>query len=217
MRLRIKKTEKRMIMYTSDTLSELKRLVIVLCSNDNELKYVDLAIPVNNKRLSLSIVYYLIAREILREKGSLPVSEAHTRCLGWIIWCGGWDLNPRTPKWQGPQPCAFDHAGRPPHSTQHKPSLPIYAFCGWGCSGESNPVQRLHRPVCYHYTTAATQPQSILWSIKRVSNPHTNNQKPHPRTISEPLQSPPNWAKRIVRRGLNLSSVWRQASSGPHP
>src|SRR5439155_17722449 len=28
--------------------------------------------------------------------------------------CGGWDLNPRTPTGQGPEPCAFDLAWQPP-------------------------------------------------------------------------------------------------------
>src|SRR5437867_2746857 len=31
-----------------------------------------------------------------------------------IVWCGGWDLNPRTPTGQGPEPCAFDLAWQPP-------------------------------------------------------------------------------------------------------
>ncbi|MFC1802811.1 30S ribosomal protein S2 [Thermoproteota archaeon] len=49
--------------------------VIALCSTDNSLKNVDLIIPVNNKgRRSLAIVYWLLAREILREKGTLPAS-----------------------------------------------------------------------------------------------------------------------------------------------
>ena len=43
-----------------------------------------------------------------------PPSCMHTRG----DWCGGWDSNPRTPKRQEPQSCAFDHAGRPPHA-QH--------------------------------------------------------------------------------------------------
>ena len=33
--------------------------------------------------------------------------------------CGRWDLNPRTPKRQGPKPCAFDQAGRLPQRTCH--------------------------------------------------------------------------------------------------
>src|SRR5437867_2875850 len=31
-----------------------------------------------------------------------------------IVWCGGWDSNPRTPTGQGPEPCAFDLAWQPP-------------------------------------------------------------------------------------------------------
>lgn len=49
--------------------------VIALCSTDNSLTNVDLVIPVNNKgRRSLAIVYWLLAREILRERGQLPIS-----------------------------------------------------------------------------------------------------------------------------------------------
>ncbi len=49
--------------------------VVALCSTDNSLKNVDLVIPVNNKgRRSLAIVYWLLVREIMRERGSLPVS-----------------------------------------------------------------------------------------------------------------------------------------------
>jgi small subunit ribosomal protein S2 len=49
--------------------------VVALCSTDNSLKNVDLVIPVNNKgRRSLAIVYWLLTREILRERGNLPQS-----------------------------------------------------------------------------------------------------------------------------------------------
>ncbi len=49
--------------------------VIALCSTDNSLSNVDLVVPVNNKgRRSLAIVYWLLAREILRETGQLPLS-----------------------------------------------------------------------------------------------------------------------------------------------
>src|SRR5436189_6283283 len=33
---------------------------------------------------------------------------------GVCCWCGGWDLNPRTPTGQGPEPCAFDLTWQPP-------------------------------------------------------------------------------------------------------
>ncbi len=49
--------------------------VVALASTDNSLKNVDLVIPVNNKgRRSLAIVYWLLAREIMRERGTLPES-----------------------------------------------------------------------------------------------------------------------------------------------
>jgi len=49
--------------------------VIALCSTDNSLKDVDLVIPVNNKgRRSLAIAYWLLAREIQRERGTLPAT-----------------------------------------------------------------------------------------------------------------------------------------------
>jgi small subunit ribosomal protein S2 len=49
--------------------------VVALASTDNSLKNVDLVIPVNNKgRRSLAIVYWLLVREIMRERGTLPDS-----------------------------------------------------------------------------------------------------------------------------------------------
>src|SRR5712692_11308533 len=35
-------------------------------------------------------------------------------------WCGGWDLNPRTPAGQGPEPCAFDLAWQPPRGNNSR-------------------------------------------------------------------------------------------------
>jgi small subunit ribosomal protein S2 len=47
--------------------------VIALCSTDNEFIGVDLVIPTNNKgRRALAVIYWLLARQILRERGELP-------------------------------------------------------------------------------------------------------------------------------------------------
>ena len=47
--------------------------VVALCSTDNEFSGVDLVIPTNNKgRRALAVVYWLLARQVLREKGELP-------------------------------------------------------------------------------------------------------------------------------------------------
>lgn len=55
--------------------------VLALCDTDNSMKGVDLVIPTNNKgKKALTIVYWLLAREVLRERGELtddfpPLSE----------------------------------------------------------------------------------------------------------------------------------------------
>jgi len=47
--------------------------VVALCSTDNDFSGVDLVIPTNNKgRRALAIIYWLLARQVLRERGELP-------------------------------------------------------------------------------------------------------------------------------------------------
>ncbi|MEM2916895.1 MAG: 30S ribosomal protein S2 [Candidatus Bathyarchaeia archaeon] len=46
--------------------------VVALCSTDNDFSGVDLVIPTNNKgRRALAVIYWLLARQILRERGEL--------------------------------------------------------------------------------------------------------------------------------------------------
>jgi len=46
--------------------------VIALCDTDNVFSGVDFVIPVNNKgRRALAVVYWLLARQVLRERGEL--------------------------------------------------------------------------------------------------------------------------------------------------
>lgn len=48
--------------------------VVAFCSTDNTLSNVDLIIPVNNKgRRSLAVVYWLLGRELKRERNELPI------------------------------------------------------------------------------------------------------------------------------------------------
>jgi len=47
--------------------------IVALCSTDNDFTNIDLVIPTNNKgRKSLAVVYWLLARQILRERGEIP-------------------------------------------------------------------------------------------------------------------------------------------------
>ncbi|MGA2384901.1 MAG: 30S ribosomal protein S2 [Candidatus Bathyarchaeia archaeon] len=46
--------------------------IVALCSTDNEFAGVDLVIPTNNKgRRALAVIFWLLARQLLRERGEL--------------------------------------------------------------------------------------------------------------------------------------------------
>ena len=50
--------------------------VIAICNTSNETKNVDLVIPGNNRgRKSIAIIFYLLAREILRERGEIKTND----------------------------------------------------------------------------------------------------------------------------------------------
>jgi small subunit ribosomal protein S2 len=50
--------------------------IIALCDANNQTKFIDLIIPTNNKgRKSLALVYWLLTREVLKQKGKLKSEE----------------------------------------------------------------------------------------------------------------------------------------------
>ncbi|UCD92111.1 MAG: 30S ribosomal protein S2 [Methanobacteriota archaeon] len=61
---------------------KLRIPVIGLCDANNETNSVDLIIPTNNKgRRALATVYWLLTREVLRERGELQAAEDFTMTL----------------------------------------------------------------------------------------------------------------------------------------
>jgi len=51
--------------------------VIALCDTDSPTEFVDVAIPANNKaRLSIGLVWWMLAREVLRLRGTIASREA---------------------------------------------------------------------------------------------------------------------------------------------
>jgi len=56
--------------------SKINAPSIALCDTDNWIKFVDLIIPCNNKgRRSLALIYFLLAREFLKEKGLIKSND----------------------------------------------------------------------------------------------------------------------------------------------
>jgi small subunit ribosomal protein S2 len=50
--------------------------IVALCSTDNEFVGVDFVIPTNNKgRRALAVIFWLLSRQILRERGELPADQ----------------------------------------------------------------------------------------------------------------------------------------------
>lgn len=50
--------------------------VIGICDTDNKTKNIDLVIPANNRgRKALALVYWLLSKQVLRERGDLEESE----------------------------------------------------------------------------------------------------------------------------------------------
>lgn len=56
--------------------------VISLCDTSNMLKNVDLAVPCNNKgKKALALIYWLLAREILKQRGIIKSNEEFTAAV----------------------------------------------------------------------------------------------------------------------------------------
>jgi small subunit ribosomal protein S2 len=76
------------IILLTDPLADIQALheaknigipVIALCDTNNETKYIDLAIPTNNKgRRALALIYWLLTRELLKDLGKIKKDDEFT-------------------------------------------------------------------------------------------------------------------------------------------
>ena len=56
--------------------------IVALCSTDNEFAGVDLVIPTNNKgRRALAVIFWLLSRQVLRERGELAADKDPTATI----------------------------------------------------------------------------------------------------------------------------------------
>jgi small subunit ribosomal protein S2 len=56
--------------------------IVALCSTDSEFAGVDLVIPTNNKgRRALAVIFWLLARQVLRERGELSIDKDPPRAI----------------------------------------------------------------------------------------------------------------------------------------
>jgi small subunit ribosomal protein S2 len=73
------------LLIVTDPLADMQALqeaknvgvpVIALCDTNNQLRFVDLAIPTNNKgRRALALVYWLLTRAVLKEQGKIKKDD----------------------------------------------------------------------------------------------------------------------------------------------
>jgi small subunit ribosomal protein S2 len=76
------------IILLTDPLADIQALheaenigipVVALCDTNNETRYIDFVIPTNNKgRRSLALIYWLLTRSILKERGKIKSDEDFT-------------------------------------------------------------------------------------------------------------------------------------------
>jgi small subunit ribosomal protein S2 len=59
--------------------------VIALCDTDNDTKFIDLVIPINNKgKRSLALIFFILSRELLMSQNKIKSYEEFTHDIGYF-------------------------------------------------------------------------------------------------------------------------------------
>ena len=86
--------------------------VISLCDTDNDTKFIDLVVPINNKgKRSLALIFYILAREMLLAQGKIKSYDEFTYDIGYFE-----QLIPSEPKKEA-QPAAAEAPAEAPTET----------------------------------------------------------------------------------------------------
>jgi len=86
--------------------------VISLCDTDNETKFIDLVVPINNKgKRSLALIFYILAREMMLAQGKIKSYDEFAHDIGYFE-----QLAISEPKKEA-QPAAAEQPAAPPVET----------------------------------------------------------------------------------------------------
>lgn len=59
--------------------------VIGLCDTDNETKFIDLVVPINNKgKRSLALIFFILSREVMMAQGKIKAYDEFTHDIGYF-------------------------------------------------------------------------------------------------------------------------------------